>query len=168
MAVIRVRPAEPADALRIAEVHVRSWQSGYAGILDDAFLADLDIAPRHDRWRRRLAEPGASSTWVVELDGELVGFAGLGPSRDADLDGQVWRELMTCYLLPSAWGSGAAGVLVGRAVPEDENHFLWVLSDNHRAQAFYRKHGFAADGAVRPIELGGREVPELRMRRPAN
>ena len=76
VAVIAVRPAESADADRIAEVHVRSWQSGYAGILDGAFLAGLDIGPRQERWRSRLADPGASTTTVVELDGELSASPG--------------------------------------------------------------------------------------------
>ena len=40
-----------------------------------------------------------------------------------------------------------------------ESAALWVADPNPRAQAFYRKHGFVADGTVN-VENG---VRELRM-----
>ena len=38
---------------------------------------------------------------------------------------------------------------------------LWVADPNPRAQAFYRKHGFAADGTARS-EDGVREIRMVR------
>jgi hypothetical protein len=40
---------------------------------------------------------------------------------------------------------------------------LWVADPNPRAQAFYRKHGFAADGTARSED----GVQEIRMARDA-
>lgn len=166
--MITVRRAEPADAARIAEVHVQSWRSGYAGILSENFLAGLQFEPKYQRWQRTLDNPEHRSTnWVVELNGRIVGFAGLAPSRDEDLDPAAWRELMTIYLVADAWGTGAAHALCAECLDDTEQHFLWVLSDNHRAQAFYRKLGFVPDGKDQPITIGDRTVRERRMRRPA-
>jgi predicted GNAT family N-acyltransferase len=38
---------------------------------------------------------------------------------------------------------------------------LWVADPNPRAQAFYRKHGFVADGAAQ-VEGGVREIRMVR------
>ncbi len=166
--MITVRRAEPVDARTIAEIHVRSWQSGYAGILSEQFLTELQVDPKADRWRQTLDNPAHRSTnWVVELDGAIVGFAGLAPSRDDDLDPRHWRELMTIYLLPESWGTGAAHALAAKCLDDTHQHFLWVLAANARAQTFYRKLGFVADGCEKPITIGDRTVQELRMRRPA-
>ncbi len=46
-----LRPAEPADAMAVARVHVRSWQAAYRGLLPDAYLDGLrpeDRAARYD------------------------------------------------------------------------------------------------------------------------
>lgn len=32
---MRLRPAQPEDALAVARVHVRSWQAAYRGLLPD-------------------------------------------------------------------------------------------------------------------------------------
>jgi hypothetical protein len=45
---------------------------------------------------------------------------------------------------------------------------LWVLRDNHRAQAFYAKHGFRTDGTSGLLPPEWEELPELRMVRPAH
>jgi predicted GNAT family N-acyltransferase len=38
---------------------------------------------------------------------------------------------------------------------------LWVADPNPRAQAFYRKHGFVADGSAQ-VEDGVREIRMVR------
>jgi predicted GNAT family N-acyltransferase len=42
---------------------------------------------------------------------------------------------------------------------------LWVADPNPRAQAFYRKHGFVADGATQ-VEDGVREIRMVRDTQP--
>lgn len=152
----------------LAGIHVWSWQAAYAGILDDDFLAALPVDRKFERWQRTLTDPGRGSvTWLVELDGWAVGFAATAASRDKDLDPAQWQELMSLYLLPEAWGTGAAHALTSECLVDNRPFFLWVLSDNHRAQAFYRKLGFGPDGTERPITIGERTVAERRLRRPA-
>jgi GNAT superfamily N-acetyltransferase len=160
----RIRPAGPADADALAEVHVRSWQAGYRDLLPADFLAGLSIPDRAERWRGRLREerPPAATT-VAELDGELIGFASVGRSRDEDLSPAEWLELNTIYLLPGAWGTGAAGRLLQAALSDEYPYFLWVFADNQRAQAFYRKAGFVPDGASKPITIADTTLTEVRF-----
>lgn len=163
---VEIRLARQADAERLAEVHVRSWQAGYRELLPADFLAGLNIEGRAERWLRRLREerPPARTT-VAELDGELVGFASVGPSRDEDLNPADWLELNTIYLLPAAWGTGVAGQLLQATLTEERAYFLWVLADNPRAQAFYRKAGFVPDGTSKPITIETTTLTEIRFRR---
>lgn len=145
-------------------MHIRSWQLAYRELLPVDFLAGLSIAERTERWRSRLhSEP--LGTTVAELDGQLVGFASVGPSRDQDLSPAHWLELNTIYLLPSAWGTGVAGRLLEAALSPDRCYFLWVFQDNLRAQAFYRKAGFEPDGTSKQITIETTTLTEIRFRR---
>jgi len=44
----------------------------------------------------------------------------------------------------------------------EESVSLWVADPNPRAQAFYRKHGFIADGASQ-VDGGVREIRMVRF-----
>ncbi|MBO0884653.1 MAG: hypothetical protein J2P17_30840 [Mycobacterium sp.] len=47
------RPATAADAARLADVHVRSWQWAYLGLMPEHVLAGLDIDQRTERSHRQ-------------------------------------------------------------------------------------------------------------------
>ena len=42
---------------------------------------------------------------------------------------------------------------------------LWVLEDNARARRFYEATGWEVDGRVKTVEIGGRELVEVRYRK---
>jgi GNAT superfamily N-acetyltransferase len=163
---VQIRPACLADAEQLAEVHVRSWQAAYRGLLPDDFLDRLDIDARAEPWRKRLGRQQApTTTTVAVVAGRLVGFASVCPSRDDDLSPADWLELNTIYLVPSAWGTGVGSRLLRTVLEEGRQYFLWVFTANHRARAFYRKAGFVPDGASRPITIETTTLPEVRYRR---
>ena len=45
----------------------------------------------------------------------------------------------------------------------DDPASLWVLEDNPRARAFYRRHGFDPDGAVKTHTVDGAAIREVRL-----
>ena len=49
-----IRRANIDDAEAIAAVHVKSWQGGYAGIMDKEFLASLSVEQRLKKWQEML------------------------------------------------------------------------------------------------------------------
>lgn len=51
--------------------------------------------------------------------------------------------------------------MLAAVIDSAEPAALWVADPNPRAQAFYRKHGFAADGTAR-FEDGVREIRMVR------
>ena len=159
-----VRRARSTDAAAIAAVHVTSWREAYAGRIPDEVLDGMDVAARAETWRRILAgeiDVEAGDVWVAELAGDVIGFASAGRCRDDDaVAGR--RELYAVYVLEADYGTGASDMLMDAALGDDPAS-LWVLEDNPRARAFYRRHGFDPDGAVKTHTVDGAAIREVRL-----
>jgi GNAT superfamily N-acetyltransferase len=107
---------------------------------------------------------------VAASGAEVVGFAGYGPSRDADADPGRTGELAMIYLLPQAWGAGVGRELMAAAVDGVAGlgyaeATLWVLDSNDRARRFYAKAGWAGNGATQRDDSRGFTLNEVRYRR---
>ena len=157
-----VRRAEPADARGIAEVHTRTWQAAYRHVFPADVLDNLDVEERVRGWLERIEADMA--VWVAETEDGIVGFVAAGPSRTEDGFG----ELYAIYLLPEAWGGGAAAGLMAAfkdwlAEEGYTTAMLWVLADNPRARRFYEREGWRADGQ-RVDTIRGVEVEETLYR----
>lgn len=74
----------------------------------------------------------------------MIGIADAGPTEDAGLRPDL--ELFMIYVRAAHWGTGVGRRLL-QATIGDRPASLWVLADNERAVAFYRRQGFRADGA---------------------
>ncbi|GIH02707.1 N-acetyltransferase [Rhizocola hellebori] len=159
---LTVRPARVEDVTQMARVIVRCWQETYRGLMSDAVLDDPGLPAARERfWTAALTDERyrENRAAVAERDGELVGVAMSGPPLDA---GATWaRQLYVLYVYAADHGTGAGPALLEAVVDAQEPVALWVADPNPRAQAFYRKHGFVADGMAR-VEDGVREIRMLR------
>ena len=168
---VLVRPAVPADADAIGEVHVAGWRAAYRGQLPDVLLDGLSVEDRRSTWRRRLEPPTRSAVWVGTLGGRVVGFASTGPAADPDLDPARVTELFALYLLPACWGQGVGfalhGAVLARARADAREALtLWVLRTNARGGAFYERQGWRPDGAEQRKPFRDVLLDEVRYRRP--
>jgi GNAT superfamily N-acetyltransferase len=166
---ILIRRAAPADALGVARVHIRSWQEGYKALLPGAYLDALSVEERAQRYTFANLDSSAPTTFVLEADASICGFATTAPARDADVVGL--GELAALYVHPDSWGQGFGAALVAAARQHLKSSgfdqaVLWVLSGNVRAERFYRQDGWAAEGQTRRSMRGGIEIEEQRFRRP--
>jgi ribosomal protein S18 acetylase RimI-like enzyme len=139
---VTLRDARRGDELAVAEVHVRSWQEAYRGLMPAEFLDALD--PR-DRAGRYAFEGGAGApTTVVAVapvdgrggagDGDdpsltncgevrsgsspspgepVLGFVTFGPSRDQDAVGM--GEIYALYVDPGRYEAGLGRMLMAHA-----------------------------------------------------
>lgn len=113
-----IRQATVDDAQEIAEVHVRSWQWAYRGLIADDYLDHLS-----DSLDQRIASYRAqiplltprNRWWVAERDGHVVGFAIVGPCRDSETSASV-AEVYAIYLAQQVASIGIGRVLFARAV----------------------------------------------------
>ena len=159
--MISVRLATPDDARAIAEVHVATWRGAYAHAFPAEVLESLSVDERERLWARTVASD--EFTVYVAQTGRVVGFVSVGPSREADGEG----ELYAIYVEPSSWGAGAGPALMRAALDRLAERFasaiLWVLEDNPRARRFYEREGWVLDGERIDV-VRGVEVAEVRYR----
>lgn len=158
-----VRAASVGDAPGMAAVHVQSWQETYRGLVADAVLDNPDFVQGRERdWVKAIAEAadGTSLIAVAVHAGVIIGIASAGEPRDDEANWPI--ELFVIYVLADFYGSGTGARLLDQVIA-DRPAALWVADPNPRAQAFYRKHGFRPDGAVKDDG-----IPEIRMVRPAH
>jgi GNAT superfamily N-acetyltransferase len=163
-----LRPAHPADALAVARVHVRSWQAAYKGLMPAGYLDQLRPEDRAARYDFATTDPSKPHTIVAEDNSEILGFVTTGPTRSEDLPG--YGELFALYIDPNHWNKkiGLALIEAGRARMLESGFrsaCLWLLVGNVRAERFYLKDGWAADGVSKRDEIWGVEVNDTRFRR---
>jgi lincosamide nucleotidyltransferase A/C/D/E len=147
-AALKIRPAGPDDAEAIVRIYVDSWNAGF-GPRMPAIEAD---AARISRWRKDLSDSTATRWWLAERGGEIVGFVGIGPSRDP-IDPDL-GELDTIAVDPRAWRTGIGKALMAVALEglRSEGYHsavLWTLRDYPQAESFYVATGWRLNGATR-------------------
>jgi ribosomal protein S18 acetylase RimI-like enzyme len=158
---IRIRPAQLTDVPAMARVHVDAWAETYRGLLADHILDDPAFLPARERmWTTVLNDPRYTShrVAVAEHGGVIIGVA--MSASAADESGP--RHLYVLYVLLQWHGSGAGTDLLEAVLNSGEAATLWVAEPNPRAQAFYRKHQFEADGT----EKVENDLKEIHMVRP--
>lgn len=166
---MKIRDPTAADARAVAEVHVRSWQAAYRGLMPDDFLDSLSVEDREREWRAWLASPPPREGGLVaEEDGKVLGFVRFGPSRDEG-GRQDAGEVYAIYVVPEAFRTGTGRELFARASRMlRERGFteatLWVLEANERARHFYEAAGWRPDGAVSTERMDCLRMPTVRYR----
>ena len=147
----------------MARMHVRSWRETYRGVMEDRVLDDPELPAARERfWTAALSDEWyrANRVAVAERDGDVVGIAMAGPPQDS---GAQWgTHLYVLYVLAAEHGTGAGAALLDAVIGPNDSAALWVADPNPRAQAFYRKHGFVADGTVM-VDDGVREIRMVRL-----
>ena len=136
------RPAEPADAFGIAAIHDASWRQAYTGLIPHKSL-DTMIRRRDPKWWAR-AIRNSTRVLVLESDGQLVGYATVGPNRVSALSQE--GEVYELYLLPEYQGVGIGKKLFLAAREQlirlgFKGCVVWVLEDNQPAMQFYKNAG---------------------------
>ena len=172
--MISVRPATLDDSERIADIHVKTWQAAYAGVMPKDFLdrldarcANGDVAPRDrraDAAGRHLPCRGRRRGGRIHR-GRQLSTARRRPRSDVG-------EVFAIYVAAEHWSTRAGHALMRAAVDHLADHGvaeirLWVLADNPRARRFYERFGYVADGETRIEDIAAdypdaRPVEELR------
>jgi ribosomal protein S18 acetylase RimI-like enzyme len=169
VANLKLREAKPADAPKLAEIHVAAWRAAYRGLMPDDFLAALSVAERLKLWEREVTRRGPAKLALADLDGVLAGFCLFGPTRDETPSEAA--EIYAVNVHPDFWRQGTGQLLCEHAVREAAAReykamTLWTMTGNDRARRFYERLGYAADGAERSnTRLIGTPFDEMRYRK---
>jgi GNAT superfamily N-acetyltransferase len=147
-----IRRAGPPDAEVLAEIGARTFTETFAHLYPPQDLAVfLAEAYGLERTRKDLADP-AKAAWLVEADGQAIGYAQAGPCTlpHAEVT-SACGELKRFYLL-KPWQNGGLGrrlfdeVMAWLQGPGPRDIWIGVWSENHGAQRFYGRHGFEKVG----------------------
>lgn len=143
---VLLRPATPADAPAMADVHVDCREANVGSM--PAMVHDRETT---HRWMRGRLE-AESTGWVAERDGRVVGYA--------VVTGEWLDDL---FLAPGETGQGVGSALldvVKSGLPD--GFCLWVFESNAGARRFYRRHGLVelerTDGST-----NAERSPDVRM-----
>ncbi|WP_439572681.1 GNAT family N-acetyltransferase [Phreatobacter sp.] len=136
-----IRRATAADAGRIAEIHVQSYDESYRGIAPPEIFEGLTVERRRGQWERFFSTAGdTTSAHVAELGNETVGFCS-GLAADGEIG---W--IKTLYVLRRAQRTGIGQALMAAVLADliplgSRTLRLDVAEGNERAEAFYRALG---------------------------
>ncbi len=153
-----IRRAILEDADAIGQVHYRTHVETYTGHFPPEVIEGNPPERRARMWRRIIGEQ-LGDVWVAVMNEAIVGFA--STRRPLDENPPRDLELSTIYLLAGHHGSGLGQSLLD-AVLGNRPASLWVLDENPRAIAFYRKNGFVVDGVER-FDPNHGDVREIRL-----
>jgi len=145
---LKIRPAGPDDVEAIVRIYVDSWNAGFGPRMP---VIEVDAA-RISSWREVLGESSATRWWLAERGDNIVGFVGIGPSRDP-VDPSL-GELDTIAVDPWAWRTGVGKALMSVALEGLRSAgypsaVLWTLNDYPQAERFYGATGWRLNGTTR-------------------
>lgn len=179
---VRVRRATADDAAALADLAAVTFPLACPpGTSPDAIAEHVATQLSPERFRAWAASADGVLL-VVEPDGAGPGAAGDAPvgyallvrgtPDDPGVEAAVGPgaavELSKIYVHPRAQGTGVASALMRAALDAaptlGEGLTVWLGTNvlNARAQAFYRKHGFAVVGS-RTYVVGGEEHSDVVM-----
>ena len=115
-------------------IHWQTWREAYDGLLPAEFQETMTLE------RCRFFSQKYPENTLIAMDGvKIVGFISYGNFRDETIQA---GEIIALYVLKDYYGKGIAQKLVKAALitlDQFSEIFLWVLKDNKRAIAFYKK-----------------------------
>jgi L-amino acid N-acyltransferase YncA len=140
MAVVRVRPATPADAPALVAIYNQGIEERQA---------TFETALRSvESFEWRIGED-APPLLVAESDGEVVGWAGVGPYSEREIYAGVGE--CTIYVERAARGSGVGRHLLEELCAECERRGYYKLigklfASNETSVGLFRRCGFRVIG----------------------
>jgi len=136
-----VRRAEQSDSEALAGIFAGTWRLAYSGIIPHAHLECL-IRRRGKAWWSKAIRTEAHLL-VIEVDGEIAGYATCGAARSSSA---YKGEIYELYIDPLYQGLGLGEYLFEACRSELDRRGLdglivWALEDNASAGAFYWRRG---------------------------
>lgn len=157
MEILRITKDIASDA---SHIYATSWKTAYKNIVPQKYLDELS----DERWTPILRD-SPHVGFILKADDEFVATSSVSTARDEKMNG--WGEIISIYVLPRYFSKGYGKKLFSYVVCYlNENGFkniyLWVLEKNQQARAFYERNGFFPNGDKATINIGGKELVEVR------
>ena len=146
---LTIRRAEPSDFEAFRDTFAD--ESAYSGTLQLPY-------PSSEVWKKRLESNGPDDYLLLALvDGKVAGNAGMHPAQGSPRRAHARHIGMA--VRSEFQGKGVGNALMEALVGLADNWLnvfrleLTVFTDNERAIALYRKHGFEVEGTHKAFAL---------------
>lgn len=154
-----VRRGNLSDARALSEIFRQTWGQAYLGVIPHLHLDNM-IRRRNTEWWRSTIKSG-SGVLVLQVGGEIIGYATLGAARAR---GPQEGEIYELYITPTHQGLGFGELLFEACRHQLDNRQLaglvvWALADNTMATDFYWRRG------GRPIGAGFERFGDKRLKK---
>lgn len=169
MTEFRIRTATAQDAEALSHIGAATFLETYTEIIDGPdMLAHCTRQHSSAVYGKYLADP-ACSVWIAEYaaTGAPVGYAvNCPPDLPVAIQpGDV--ELKRIYCFSRFHGAGIGAALMQAAIEDARTRgaprlLLGTYQDNHRAVAFYKRHGFELIG-TRQFQVGTKLFDDIVM-----
>ncbi|MBV9313319.1 MAG: GNAT family N-acetyltransferase [Pseudonocardia sp.] len=170
MALASVRPATLDDVEEIIRIQASTWRTAYAELIPRAAVDRLSGPAARQAWRAAVTAGAGHHVFVATEGNWTVGFcAAARAAEDFDQpDGVPLGQLATLLVEPR-WGRRGHGKRLFDAAAEAlradgaPGGLVWVPEQDVASRAFYARQGWEADGMVRVLDAGDRELREIRL-----
>ena len=131
------------------KIHAESWQDSHKSFCSEEFVARHTAQAQASYIRAQIA---AGKDFYMLIDQEPVGIVSVQDNLIENL-----------YVLPNEQRKGYGSMLLQHALDCCSGVLsLWILSNNNRAYAFYKKHGFRESGNKKQLRDDLFEVEMIR------
>jgi len=159
---VEIREATAGDGRALAGVFAESWLATYRGIIPHQTLTSM-ISRRDIAWWSKAAR-ASQKPLVLAINGEVVGYASVGPAR---IDCLAKGEIYELYLAPAYQGLGFGERLFETCRYRLDSAGLdglivWALNENEAAIDFYIRRGGRPKFSSSE-HFGGRKVPKTGL-----
>lgn len=132
-----------SDLDEIIDLHTRSWQEHYRGILSDEYLDETIITERRDVWESRFEILNPNQIIITaKVENSMCGFA----CHFLHYHEEYGHYLDNLHVNSSYQGLGIGRKLIQLSKRhcqqfDDKPYYLWVFSKNEKAIQFYDRMG---------------------------
>lgn len=153
-----IRKKELRDCKGVAHVVAVAWNETYKGLIPDWYLEELNNNEdeRAERSRNNFDEK-KNYQFVLEIDGEIVGFVKYGLAKEEEL--ADCGEIIALYIIQKYKGNGLGRKLVEAAVKELKNmgcdKMIIACLKGNPTNEFYKHIGgkYLKDGVYEKLNL---------------
>ena len=135
----KIFKAKIEDAIEIANIIKKGWNSAYRGIISDEYLKNMNVEKISANWEKAIKNN--ENTYVYKINNELLGVIKFGKAESENI-GEIY--VLYVKVEEKRKGIGTALLAFAKEKLKEEGYnkiVIWCLKGNEQGVKFYKKSG---------------------------